>query len=152
MPGATVFNNLPILFAAGVGFGLAKDNRGEAALVSILLYLILAAFTAEGSIASLFYKHVLTFKNAKTGMSYSALFYLPTTDPQTGQVIGQKYILDVGVLGGIVSGGFSAYFYNKFRDVQLPEAISFFGGRRFVPMVVMIFSWPMAFAFAIIWP
>ena len=151
-PGLTVFNNLPILFACGVGFGLSKDNRGEAALVGILLYLILAAFTAEGSIPSLFYNNVLTFKNSANGELYSKLFYLPTVNPTTGQIVGQKYILDVGVLGGITSGGFAAYFYNKFKNLELPEVLSFFGGRRFVPMIIMLFSVPMCFMFAVVWP
>ncbi|WP_269745960.1 PTS transporter subunit EIIC [Spiroplasma helicoides] len=66
--------------------------------------------------------------------------------------MGGKYILNIGVLGGIVAGCLSAWSYNKFRSVKLPQALSFFGGRRFVPMIIMVASIPVAFAFAIIWP
>jgi PTS system N-acetylglucosamine-specific IIC component len=88
------------------------------------------------------------------------LFYVPVFDQidplGTGhgslEVVGGTYILDIGVLGGIISGVMSAYLYNKFRDIKLPQALSFFGGRRFVPMMVMIVSLPLAFLFAAIWP
>ena len=151
-PGLTVFNNLPIIFAVGVAFGLAKDNRGEAALIGGLFYLILAAFTAEGSLPSLFYKNVLPFTQSDTGAQYSRLFYLPTFDPNTGQITGHTYILDIGVLGGIVSGCLTAYMYNRLKDIKLPQALSFFGGRRFVPMVAGVVSIPVAFIFAVVWP
>lgn len=152
IPGATFFNYLPLFFALGVGFGLAKDNRGEAALVSAMFYLILSTFLAEGSLPSLFYSHVLTFQNDKTGAFYSSLFYLPTVDTATGQVTGQSYILDIGVLGGVTSGIISSMVYNRYKTIKLPQYLAFFGGRRFVPMILLLLSIPVAFLFAIIWP
>jgi PTS system N-acetylglucosamine-specific IIC component len=46
-PGGVAFDNLPLMFAIGVAFGLAKDHRGEVALVGALFYLILAAMTGS---------------------------------------------------------------------------------------------------------
>lgn len=43
--------------------------------------------------------------------------------------------LNMGVLGGILTGFISAYLYNRFKDIQLPKAVGFFGGRRFIPIV-----------------
>jgi PTS system N-acetylglucosamine-specific IIC component len=61
-PGGVAFDNLPLMFAIGVAFGLAKDHRGEVALVGALFYLILAAMTGSaGTLPEMIYKNVLTF-------------------------------------------------------------------------------------------
>ncbi len=150
-PGATVFNNLPLIFAIGTGFGWAKDFRGEAALIGGVFYLILNTFMGEGMLPSMFYSNTMTFTNAETGVHYSSLFYLPTLS-STKQIIGQKYVLDIGVIGGITSGVVSAALYNRFSEISLPKTLSFFGGRRFVPMVAGLTTIPIAFVFAAIWP
>ncbi|AHI53023.1 PTS transporter subunit EIIC [Spiroplasma culicicola] len=161
-PGGTIFDQLPLLFAIGTAFGLSRDQRGEAALVGAAFYLILTAFLTEGGLPDLLYKNKMTFdalgldENSQvivTG-AFSKLFYVPIYGKidDTIEVIGGKYILNIGVLGGIVAGCLSAWSYNKFRDIKLPQALSFFGGRRFVPMTVMVLSIPVAFLFAIIWP
>ena len=150
-PGITVFNNLAIFFAIGTAFGLAKDHRGEAALVGAMFYLILAAFSAEGSIPTLFYKNVLTFRDQSDGNLYSQLFYIPTIN-SVGQITKHTWILDIGVLGGIVAGCTSAYLYNRLKEIRLPAALAFFGGRRFVPMIAGLVAVPTAFLFAVIWP
>ncbi len=151
-PGATVFNNLPIFFAIGTAFGLSKDYRGEAALAGAMFYLILYAFTKEGSLPFLFYKNVLTFHDLGDGKNYSQLFYIPIFNQSSGSITGHKFTLNIGVLGGIVAGCLSAYFYNKCKDIILPKTLSFFGGRRLIPMIVGLVSIPVSFAFAIIWP
>jgi PTS system N-acetylglucosamine-specific IIC component len=224
-PGGVAFDNLPLMFAIGVAFGLAKDHRGEVALVGALFYLILAAMTgAAGTLPEMIYKNVLTFNanpnvinftadqisalnssiadidalknmtvdqitdltkttgltvgqladipfmtgllnwshNLATGAalnytwgdaaSFSSLFYVPVKDGASGIVTGSAYVLNIGVLGGIVAGGLSAFLYNRLKDIKLPTALSFFGGRRFVPMVAMVASIGVALIFAIVWP
>ncbi|AKX34323.1 PTS system, arbutin-like IIC component [Spiroplasma litorale] len=162
-PGSTIFDNLPLLFAIGTAFGLSKDQRGEAALVGAAFYLILVAMLNEGGLPKLFYDQTKTFdvwtKNEdgtwqEAGQKLSSLFYVPTYGLVNGKlsVIGGQYILNIGVLGGIVAGCLSAWSYNKFREIKLPQALSFFGGRRFVPMIIMVASVPVAFLFAAIWP
>jgi PTS system N-acetylglucosamine-specific IIC component len=55
------------MFAIGVAFGLAKDHRGEVALVGALFYLILAAMTGSaGTLPEMIYKNVLTFTQIQT--------------------------------------------------------------------------------------
>ncbi len=63
-----------------------------------------------------------------------------------------NYMLDVGVIGGIVSGGVVAVLYNNFRAVKIPESLSFFGGRRFVPMLAIASVWATGLVFAVLWP
>lgn len=166
-PGKIVFDNLALLFAIGTAFGLSKDNRGEAALVGAVLYFALTGFLAENGLASLFYRNVLPIDyyvkdgdNWTLVKGFSQLFYVPKygqvlipgAEAPTLEKIGGTFILNIGVVGGITAGCFTAYLYNKYKDIKLPMALSFFGGRRFVPMLVMLISLPLAFIFAIIWP
>ncbi|AUB31320.1 PTS transporter subunit EIIC [Spiroplasma floricola] len=149
-PGSIPFDNLPMLFAIGCAFGLAKDHRGEVALVAVIFYLSVSALTGEGTLPNMIYGKTLTFTD-KDGIEWSKLLYVKVM--QDKDVIkGGTYVLSTGVLGGIVTGCLSAYFYNRLKEIKLPTALSFFGGRRFVPMVALAASIPTAFAFAIIWP
>ncbi|WP_338973013.1 PTS transporter subunit EIIC [Spiroplasma endosymbiont of Panorpa germanica] len=149
-PGGVVFDNLPLLFAIGVAFGLAKDHRGEVALISTVFYLIIVAMTgAERSLPVAIYKTLLPFE-AADGTKFSSLFFVPVY--KEGAIVGGAYVLSVGVLGGIVAGCLSAYLYNRLKEIELPQALSFFSGRRFVPMVAMVVAMGVALAFAIVWP
>ncbi|PPE05753.1 PTS transporter subunit EIIC [Williamsoniiplasma lucivorax] len=152
-PGDIVFTNLPLFFAIGIAFGLAKENRGEVALIGALMYLAITAFLIEGGLPSLLYKNVLTF-TAHDGKQFSELFYVQTFGMVNDkiEIIGGKYVLEIGALGGIISGSITAYLYNRFHNITLPQALGFFGGRRFVPMMVMLVSLPLAFFYAVIWP
>lgn len=197
-PGAVVFDNLSLMFAIGIGFGLSEDFRGEAALAAAVAFLGLQAMTGQGALAELFYGHVMTYNsdaihnqidpiisalnNSSTsgtanilnldgpvratlddgqiidyqgligdkgyfdGLSQLLYFVKGTniisaTDElgNAGYVIAPNviYMLDVGVLGGIVAGGTVAVLYNNFREIKIPEALSFFGGRRFIPMLAI---------------
>jgi len=162
-PGGIVFDNLPLIFAIGVAFGLAKDHRGEVALVGAVFYLIIAAMTMEKSLPEMLYKNVLTFeydmtiidpndatKTISEHVVRSSLFYVQTF--KEGVANGSIYILSIGVLGGISAGAISAVLYERFKDIKLPTALSFFGGRRFVPMLGLIVAVPTALLFAIVWP
>ncbi|AVP49321.1 PTS transporter subunit EIIC [Williamsoniiplasma luminosum] len=157
-PGSVAFDNLPLLFAIGIAFGLAKDHRGEVALVSAVFYFIIAVMNAEHGLPEMMYKNVLTFEWHKTveGQAQSgflsSLFYVKNFAEDGKTVVGGSYVLNVGVLGGIVAGCFSAYLYNHFQNVKLPEALGFFSGRRFVPMIATVVAIPVAFSFAIVWP
>lgn len=151
-PGAVVFNNLPLLFAIGVAFALADDHRGEVALVGAIFYLIISAMTSlQNTLPDMLYGKVLTFKT-DAGTSFSRLIYVPVYGKDGTTITGSQYVLGIGVLGGIVAGILSAQIYNKYKAVKLPQALSFFGGRRFVPMIALVVTVPVAFLFAVIWP
>jgi PTS system N-acetylglucosamine-specific IIC component len=145
-----------LIFAIGVAFGLADDHRGEVALVGGVFFLVLKAMTMEHSLPEMMYSNVLTF-SYKTGTApdevthiFSQLFYVPVMDTDGTTIKGAVYVLDIGVLGGITSGVLSAVLYNRFKSIKLPTALSFFGGRRFVPMLALVVAIPTAIAFAAI--
>lgn len=150
-PGAVVFNNLPLLFAVGVAFALADDHRGEVALVGAIFYLIISAMTSIAhTLPEMLYKNVLTFQS-ESG-AFSGLIYVPTYGTDGKTIIDATYVLNIGVLGGIVAGCLSARIYNKYKAIKLPQALAFFGGRRFVPMIALVITVPVALLFAIVWP
>ncbi|MDK2879296.1 MAG: N-acetylglucosamine system or component [Thermoanaerobacteraceae bacterium] len=60
--------------------------------------------------------------------------------------------IDVGVFGGIVMGAVTAYLYNRYKDVRLPEFLAFFGGNRFVPIITSVAGLFLGLLFGVIWP
>ncbi|MCF0248349.1 MAG: PTS transporter subunit EIIC [Synergistes sp.] len=129
--GSAVFGNLALLFAMGVAIGMAKKEKEVAALSSAIAYLVMntaiaALITAHGGVDA-----------------------MPPNS--TASVLGITTI-QMGVFGGIVTGLGVAALHNRFYKTELPQALSFFGGTRFVPIVctavfvavgaVMFFVWP----------
>lgn len=60
--------------------------------------------------------------------------------------------LDMGVLGGMLVGVLSATFFNRFQHIQLPRALGFFGGKRFVPLLTAIAMVFLGLLMGSIWP
>ncbi|WP_265745470.1 PTS transporter subunit EIIC [Mycoplasmoides fastidiosum] len=141
-PGQVIFDNLAIIFAIGVAFGLAKDNRGEAALVGAIVWFGMTALLKEDFLASAIWSNVATAENLEN--KSMLLYFLRNNKP--------VYQLDTGVLGGIVVGVLVSLIYNRYKSVRLPLSLSFFGGRRFVPMLGVLTVIPLGLFFAIVWP
>ncbi|SDC04914.1 PTS system, N-acetylglucosamine-specific IIC component [Paenibacillus sp. UNCCL117] len=59
--------------------------------------------------------------------------------------------LNMGVLGGIASGAFAAYFYNKYHNIKLPDWLGFFAGKRFVPIITSLAMVFIGLIFGLIW-
>jgi len=150
-PGAVIFANLALFFAIGCGFGLAKDNRGEAALAAVAFFVVNVALTSAGSLPEMIYGKihfgsVLYLRDAQGNLTNHLKLYYAY---KNGNL---QYILNIGVIGGIVAGCFTAFLYNRTKNIQLPQVLSFFGGRRFVPMLAITLAIPTSFIYAIIWP
>lgn len=125
------FENLPILFAVSVTIGLTDDS-GSSALIGMVGYLLfLKAVGLMIPIAENIYGEVPNFL-------HTSVFGIST--------------LQTGVFGGIIVGLLVAYFYNKYYDVQFPEAISFFSGIRFIAIIVFFAVIPLALIVVSAWP
>lgn len=117
--GGTITNNLPIIYCVSIGYAMANEEKGVAAFGALVGYL---AFITGMAL-------VLTVNPAiQDGLPTGA----------AGTVLGQETV-NTGILGGIVVGLISAELHNRFYQVKLPMAISFFGGVRFVPIATLIF-------------
>ena len=60
--------------------------------------------------------------------------------------------INMGVLAGIIGGLLAGYLYNRYHDIELPDFLGFFGGKRFVPIITGAASVLLAGAFGYIWP
>ena len=129
--GAALIDNMAILFAIGIGVGLAKDNEGTGGLAGMVSYLMMTTLLAPGTV-----KDIAPFMlNEINEVAYS-------------KVAGNAFI---GILGGIIGG----ICYNKFKGTKLPDALAFFSGKRFVAIAtalvsiivsaVLLFVWPLIF-------
>ena len=106
--GNVIFNNLPLLFAMGVAIGMAKQEKDVAALASVVAFFIMhASISAMISING----------GAETMLSGS-----------TANVLGITS-LQMGVFGGIIVGLGVAALHNRFYKIELPQVLSFFGGK-----------------------
>ena len=123
--GNAIFSNLALIFALAVALGMAKKEKGVAVLSAGIFYLIMLTtinvlLTLNGSIVD---------GQIAEGVKEGAI----------ANVLGIQ-TLQMGVFGGIIAGLITAVLCNKFYKTQLPDALSFFAGTRFVPIVSMVFA------------
>ena len=137
--GDIVFGNLPILFAVGVAVGLAKKDKGTAALAAVFGFLVM------NQVISTLLALGVTQLGVVTADSVGKYGTYVTTN------VG-IFTLNMSVFGGVITGLVTALLHNKFHTIQLPAIIGFFSGSRFVPIVTAV---TMAFVGAILafaWP
>jgi PTS system N-acetylglucosamine-specific IIC component len=133
--GGAIFSNLGLLFAIGVAVGLARENHGAAGLAAVVAYLV-ATKGAEVLIE----------------VPAEALADLSGRARELGAAAYKahelaKLSVPVGILSGLIAGA----LYNRFYNIALPSYLSFFGGRRFVPIVSGLAGLLLALAFGTQW-
>lgn len=129
--GAAIFDNLGLLFALGIGVGLAKDNNGAAGLAGLVCFLV-ATRGAETLLT------VPADAVAGFGADVAAL----AADAWRTKAIA-KLSVPIGILSGLIAGA----FYNRYATIKLPDYLAFFGGRRFVPILAGFAGLGLALAF-----
>src|SRR5579864_8698217 len=133
--GGAIFSNLGLLFVIGVAVGLARENHGAAGLAAVVAYLIATNGAA-----------VLIAVPPETLADFSDRARDLASNAYKAQEINKLSVL-VGILSGLMSGA----LYNRFYRVNLPSYLSFFGGRRFVPIVSGLGGLVLALAFGTCW-
>ncbi len=123
--GGALFDNLALLFAVGVAIGFARKADGSTALAAVVGYLVMrAVFTTMSPVVL---DGVLDKAGNQAQINYS-------------------------VLGGIVVGLITAWLFDRYHTIALPSYLGFFGGRRFVPIVVSLAVLVVAFAMSYLYP
>ena len=136
--GSAVFNNLPLIFAVGVAIGMAKKEKEVSALSAVIAYFVMnTAINAMLTITGQILDNGEIAKNVLEGTITS--------------VCGIQS-LQMGVFGGIIVGLGVAALHNRFYRIQLPNALSFFGGTRFVPIISTIVYMFVGIAMYFVWP
>ncbi|MEN4685707.1 N-acetylglucosamine-specific PTS transporter subunit IIBC [Pantoea agglomerans] len=124
--GAAIIENMSVLFAIGVAYGMSKDKDGAAALTGFVGFLVVTTLCSPAAVAM--------------------IQKMPVD--QVPVAFGKINNQFVGILVGILS----AEVYNRFSHVELPKALSFFSGRRLVPILVSFLMILVAFILMYIWP
>lgn len=130
---SVVFENIPLLFAMGVAYGMSIRDKGIAIFSSVLGYLTLQVvmnvyLTITGTLA----------------------------DPEKMSEVGQGLVLGIQTLkleaaGGIIAGLLAAYCCEKWYTKELPLAFAFFGGKKFVAIATFLLMIPIGLVLPIIW-
>ncbi|MBY0346323.1 MAG: N-acetylglucosamine-specific PTS transporter subunit IIBC [Neisseriaceae bacterium] len=124
--GAAIIDNMALLFAVGVAYGMSKDKDGSAALSGLVGWLVLTTLLAPDTIAML--------KGIK----------VDEVAPAFGKIKNQF----VGILIGVIT----AELYNYYSKVNLHSALAFFSGRRLVPIVVSVAMIFVSLILYFVWP
>jgi PTS system N-acetylglucosamine-specific IIC component len=127
--GGALLDNMALLFAIGISIGMAKKGDGTSALAGLVAWLVVTTLLDPVRIAG--------FQGIE----------VTEVDPAF------SFIKNVFV--GIICGLIGAYCYDRFKDTKLPDALSFFSGKRSVAIVtagvslvlslVLYFAWPLVF-------
>ena len=143
--GWAVISNLHILFAAAIGGSWAKEKAGGAFAAVIAFILINNITGAVFGVTN----DMLADPNA---VVYSLFGQEMLVEKYFTSVLGSP-ALNMGVFIGIISGFVGGTVYNKFYNFRkLPDALSFFNGKRFVPLMVIVWSVIISLGLSIIWP
>lgn len=138
--GSAIFNNLAVLFAVGVAIGMAKKEKEVAALAAFIAYVVMN--TAINGML------LITGQIDSTGaMQENATILSSALTTSLGITTMQ-----MGVFGGIIVGLGVAALHNRFYKIELPNAISFFGGSRFVPIISTVVYTFVGILLYFVWP
>ena len=140
-----VIGNLHILFALAIGGSWAKERAGGAFAAGLAFILINRLTGSIFGVTSDILADKAATVHTVFGQSIKVSDYFIS--------VLEAPALNMGVFVGIISGFIGATAFNKYYNFRkLPEALSFFNGKRFVPFVVILRSAIAAIVLAIVWP
>jgi PTS system N-acetylglucosamine-specific IIC component len=125
--GGSLLDNIALLFAVGIAFGMASKSDGTSALAGLVSWLV-----------------VTTLLKPETVALFTGIDDVNEVDP--------AFLRVQNVFVGIICGLIGAFCYDRFKDTKLPDALSFFSGRRSVAIVTAGFSLVVAIALFFVWP
>ena len=127
-----IFQNIPLLFAMGVAYGMSKKEKGIAVFASVISYLTL--------LMTMHVQLTLTDTLAKGDLSLAG----------QGLVLGVQ-TLKIEALGGILAGLLAAWVTDRYYRLQLPLAFAFFSGKKSVAILAIAFTIPLGLAIPFVW-
>lgn len=145
-----LFGLLPILFCISVAIGMVREDKEIAAFSAVIGFVLFhTAIRFFLSLKGLSAETVAVDYLTGNGMSYLDA----VKENSAYDTVFGIFTYRMGIFGGIITGLWTALIHNRFHQTQLPTALSFFSGKRFVPImmtvtipflaVVMFFVWPV---------
>lgn len=134
--GSFAFSFLPVMFAIAIPLGLAREDKGVAAFSGFVGFAVL---------------------NLATNFYLTAAGILPSNDPLVLKANNIQSILgiqsiDTGILGAVIVGIIVYKLHVRFHSIRLPDALAFFGGNRFVPIVTTCVLGLIGLLVPLVWP
>ena len=134
--GSFAFSFLPVMFCIAIPLGLARDNKGVAAFAGFVGYAVM---------------------NLVVNFWLTAKGILPTTDAAILKANNIQSILgiqsiDTGILGAVIAGIIVWMLHERFHTIRLPDALAFFGGTRFVPIITAVVMGLVGLVIPLVWP
>ncbi|MEI2627942.1 maltose/glucose-specific PTS transporter subunit IIBC [Erwinia aphidicola] len=134
--GSFAFSFLPVMFAIAIPLGMARENKGVAAFSGFVGFAVM---------------------NLAVNFWLTAKGILPTSDAAVLKANNIQSILgiqsiDTGILGAVIVGIIVFYLHERFHTIRLPDALAFFGGTRFVPIITTLVMGLAGLAIPLIWP
>ncbi|HGF8002291.1 PTS transporter subunit IIBC [Enterococcus faecium] len=143
--GWAIIGNLHLLFALAIGGSWAKERAGGAFAAGISFILINRITGAIFGVTNEMLANEDAFTHTWFGTKIMVKGFFTS--------VLEAPALNMGVFVGIIAGFVGAMAYNKYYNYRkLPDALSFFNGKRFVPFVVILWSTIVALILAIVWP
>lgn len=136
--GSALFDNLPMIFAVGCAIGMAKKEKEVAALSAVIAY-----FTMNAAVNAMLVNSGQILDDGSI-----ADFVLQGTITSS---VGIQ-TLQMGVFGGIIVGLGVAALHNRFYTIELPSALAFFSGSRFVPIISTVVYVLVGIGMFFVWP
>lgn len=125
--GGAILDNMALLFAIGISIGMANKSDGTSALAGLVSWLTVTTLLAPATVAQFF-----------------GIADVADVDPAFTNI--------KNVFVGIICGLIGAWAYNRFKGVKLPDALSFFSGKRSVAIVTAGISLVVAVVLLFVWP
>ncbi len=142
--GGPIFSGMPLLFLISIIISFT-DDIGTAVFAGVASFLVFLSLQSPFITVNSDDREATILYGGLSSSIKSKLFALQTS------VLGIT-TLNTSIFGGIIVGLIMSWAYKRFHVVELPNIISFFGGKRFVAFVGIILMIPLAFAFLLIWP
>ena len=143
--GWAIISNLHILFAVAIGGSWAKERAGGA-------FAALLAFILINNVTGVIFGVTNDMLNDPLAVTHTLFGQEILVEGYFTSVLGAP-ALNMGVFIGIISGFLGAVIFNKYYNFRkLPEVLSFFNGKRFVPLVVIFWSLIVALILSVVWP
>ena len=143
--GWAIIGNLHILFAVAIGGSWAKDRAGGA-------FAALLSFILINNITGNIFGVTSAMLNDENAVTHTLFGQEIAVNGYFTSVLGSP-ALNMGVFVGIIAGFIGGVVYNKYYNFRkLPDILSFFNGKRFVPLVVILWSFIVSWILAVVWP
>ena len=126
--GSAVIDNMPLLFVIGVSLGMSENQSGAACLAGLASWLVITLLLSPDVV-----------RHALPGVKEDSTRHLAFAEIQNP-------------FTGILAGLIGASCFNRFQHVRLPDALAFFSGKRFVPIVALCVSYAVSLVLMFVWP